>query len=75
MTVGKTHSEITTHPTKMGVTTATERGTQQYVDSGGQSDTRLIDSSHRQDVERKLKLYGVIQALGDGRMPDNNQVR
>lgn len=31
MTVGKTHSEITTHPTKMGVTTATERGTQQYV--------------------------------------------
>lgn len=31
MTVPKTHSEITTNPSKMGVTTATERGTQQYV--------------------------------------------
>lgn len=26
------------------------------------------------DVARKLKLYGVIQALRDGRFPDNNQI-
>ena len=26
------------------------------------------------DVARKLKLYGVIQALRSGHMPDNNQI-
>jgi len=26
------------------------------------------------DVERKLKLYGIIQAFRDGRMPDNEQI-
>ncbi|KAJ9126120.1 hypothetical protein QFC24_002393 [Naganishia onofrii] len=56
MAIGQTHSEITTNPSKMAVTTATERGNQQT------------------DVERKLKLYGIIQALGDGRMPDNTQI-
>jgi hypothetical protein len=29
MAIGQTHSEITTNPSKMAVTTATERGNQQ----------------------------------------------
>jgi hypothetical protein len=34
------------------------------------------NNSHEQeaDVARKLKLYGVIQAMRDGRMPDNDQI-
>lgn len=37
--------------------------------------TSAVDRKDQQaDVERKLKLYGIIQAFMDGRMPDNNQI-
>ncbi|KAK8854853.1 hypothetical protein IAR55_003592 [Kwoniella newhampshirensis] len=56
MSVAPTHTQISEHPGKMGVTSAA---------SGAELEA---------DVQRKMKLWGVIEAFNDGRMPDNRQI-
>ncbi|WWC90750.1 uncharacterized protein L201_005687 [Kwoniella dendrophila CBS 6074] len=56
MSVAPTRSEISAHPSKMGVTTAA---------SGAELEA---------DIQRKLKLWGVVEAFRDGRLPDNHQI-
>ncbi|WWD18999.1 hypothetical protein CI109_103456 [Kwoniella shandongensis] len=56
MSVAPTHTQISEHPGKMGVTSAA---------SGKELEA---------DVQRKMKLWGVIEAFRDGRLPDNHQI-
>ncbi|WVQ99967.1 hypothetical protein IAU59_007110 [Kwoniella sp. CBS 9459] len=56
MSVKPTHTQISEHPGKMGVTSAA---------SGAELEA---------DIQRKLKLWGVVAAFRDGRMPDNRQI-